>query len=373
MITFVDYVEFCNDFWFLAEAEKGSMSSSSRTTTGASKKSYTVQDNMSKSRMSTASRKTQTSQDVIQKEVEKIKAKIKTGEDIDAQEVLQAVLLMLDDMRMTMKQLENEKAQEISEVEVINHEEPLNSINGEKHSLLNVNVKSIKKNIAALQMYIQLAPTPSFVVVTETSTQELDQAQLGKIYQFQKFKILRRIFFSAGYHDPIFKTRNATKLKGGGVGIYVKNTYGMKLCEKLVSTEYKVKHVEFVGVEASLEDFWKVLIVGIFRPAGKSPSDILKELELIFKVALDTKLPTLIAGDFNIDVNNANDALAKKYIALINKYSLKMVVKEPTRISAKSNAIFDHVLVNDLMTSEVTATVQASKIADHQITLAEWS
>ena len=54
---------------------------------------------------STASRKTQTSLDMIEKDVERIKAQIKTGDDIDAQEVLQAVLLMLDDMRYNMKLL----------------------------------------------------------------------------------------------------------------------------------------------------------------------------------------------------------------------------------------------------------------------------
>ena len=41
-------------------------------------------------------------------------------------------------------------------------------------------------------------------------------------------------------------------------------------------------------------------IVGIFRSTGKTPTDILKELELIFKTALDTKLPVIIAGkNFN--------------------------------------------------------------------------
>lgn len=307
----------------------------------------------SKSRNSTASRKTQTSQDAIERAVGKIKAQLKTGEDIDAQEVLKAVLLMLDDMRLTLGHLKDEKNQNTAEVEVVEQSGPVNEV-GEKHSLMNINVKSIQKNLAALQMYNQLQSAASFIVVTETATQDLDQAQL------------------TGYHDPVFKTRNATKLKGGGVGIYVKTEYAMQVCEKLTSIEYKVKHVEFVGVEVSLEDFWKILLVGIFRPSGKTPADILKELELIFKAAIDTKLPFIAAGDLNIDISNVNDALAKKYIALINKYNLKMIVREPTRIGAKSSAIFDHVLISEGMTSEVTAAVSELKIADHQITIAEW-
>jgi exonuclease III len=175
----------------------------------------------------------------------------------------------------------------------------------------------------------------------------------------------------SGYHEPIFKTRIKV-VGGGGVGIYVRSQYERELCEKLTSIEYKVKHLEFVAVEVSLEDFWKVLIIGIFRPTGKTPTDILKELELIFKTALDTKLPVIIAGDFNIDVTNVNDALAKKYAALVNKYNLRMLVREPTRITSKSNALLDHILTNEEMTSEVTATVLDCQIAEHQVTIAEW-
>ena len=72
-----------------------------------SMKSYTPMSDevFLKRSQSTASRKTQTSLDMIEKDVERIKAQIKTGDDIDAQEVLQAVLLMLDDMRYNMKLL----------------------------------------------------------------------------------------------------------------------------------------------------------------------------------------------------------------------------------------------------------------------------
>ena len=50
---------------------------------------------------------------------------------------------------------------------------------GEKHSLMNVNVKGIKKNLSALKMFNELRPSPSFIVVTETWSQDLDQAQIS--------------------------------------------------------------------------------------------------------------------------------------------------------------------------------------------------
>ena len=87
----------------------------------------------------------------------------------------------------------------------------------------------------------------------------------------------------------------------------MKSQYEMVVCEKMTNIEYKAKNIEFLGIEASLEDFWKVLIVGIFRPTGKTPTDILKELELIFKTALDTKLPVIIAGK-NLNLRSSSES-----------------------------------------------------------------
>ena len=67
-----------------------------------------------------------------------------------------------------------------------------------------------------------------------------------------------------------------------------------------------------------------------------------------------------------------NDALSKKYAALVNKYNLRMLVREPTRINAKSSGILDHILINEEMNSEVIATVLDCQIAEHQVTIAEW-
>ena len=112
--------------------------------------------------------------------------------------------------------------------------------------------------------------------------------------------------------------------------------------------------------------------MGIYRPNGKSPRDILKELEIIFQTALSTKLPLIVAGDFNIDASSTNDGMAKKYVALLEKHGLKMQITEPTRINCKSSALVDHILTNDLMEG-LNGTVLDLKIAEHQVSLAEWN
>lgn len=98
----------------------------------------------------------------------------------------------------------------------------------------------------------------------------------------------------------------------------------------------------------------------------------MKELELIFHTALSTKLPLIIAGDFNIDASSTNDGMAKKYVQLLEKHGLKMQITEPTRINCKSSALVDHILTNDQMEA-INGTVLALKIAEHQVSMAEWN
>merc|ERR1711879_214587 len=307
-------------------------------------------------------RKSQATPVILEQDVERVKTKIKTGEDIDAHEILRPVLFMLDDMRRNIRHIRKKNGHK-GEMEVVNGDENVQTNdcqNGQnfRHSLMNVNVKDINKNIGALQMYTQLKTAPSFIVTTSTMTADIKEAKIE------------------GYLEPIFRARTKSK-QGAGIGIYARSDYAMNISERMKNVEYKVKNIEFLGVEASYEvedseEPKKLLVVGIYRPNGKSPRDILKELEIIFQTALATKLPLIVAGDFNIDASSTNDGMAKKYIALLEKHGLKMQITEPTRINCKSSALVDHILTNDQMDA-INGTVLDLKIAEHQVSIAEWN
>ena len=138
---------------------------------------------------------------LCQKDVERVKAKIKTGEDIDAHEILRPVLFMLDDMRRNIRHIRKKNGHK-GEMEVVSD---CNGASGEnnsksfRHSLMNVNVKDINKNIGALQMYTQLKSAPSFIVTTSTMTADPKEAKIE------------------GYQDPIFRAKTKGK-QGAGAG-----------------------------------------------------------------------------------------------------------------------------------------------------------
>ena len=135
---------------------------------------------------------------LCQKDVERVKAKIKTGEDIDAHEILRPVLFMLDDMRRNIRHIRKKNGHRGGEMEIVNGGDSNGTSNGNfRHSLMNVNVKDINKNIGALQMYTQLKSAPSFIVTTSTMTADIKEAKIQ------------------GYQDPIFKARTKSKQGAG--------------------------------------------------------------------------------------------------------------------------------------------------------------
>merc|ERR1711953_1205730 len=65
-------------------------------------------------------RKTQSTPVILEKDVERVKAKIKTGEDIDAHEILRPVLFMLDDMRRNIRHIRKKNGHRGGEMEIVN-------------------------------------------------------------------------------------------------------------------------------------------------------------------------------------------------------------------------------------------------------------
>ena len=140
---------------------------------------------------------------LCQKDVERVKTKIKTGEDIDAHEILRPVLFMLDDMRRNIRHIRKKNGHK-GEMELVNGGEngtengsDQNGGQNFRHSLMNVNVKDIQRNIGALQMYTQLKSAPSFIVTTSTMTADIKDAKID------------------GYQDPIFRARTKSKQGAG--------------------------------------------------------------------------------------------------------------------------------------------------------------
>lgn len=125
--------------------------------------------------------------------------------------------------------------------------------------------------------------------------------------------------------------------QGGGVALYVS--------ESLVVKSYH-SHCSLEFLSAAISTFQGVLLVGLFyRPPSSGSS--LDDLEsLLTGLDLLAYKSCVILGDFNIDLLKASDSLPLELLGIMSGLGLSQLVGEPTRSTASSSSLIDHVYVS---------------------------
>ena len=126
----------------------------------------------------------------------------------------------------------------------------------------------------------------------------------------------------------------------GGVGIFIKNT-----CSFRELPQYKLQcaNVENIWLEVA-KDQSKLIVGGIYR----HPNQPVKEFRSHFGEILDQlstqKLPTVVAGDINIDFIRCTDHTeTAEYLNNLLENSFMPMILMPTRITTHSATLIDHI------------------------------
>ncbi len=99
----------------------------------------------------------------------------------------------------------------------------------------------------------------------------------------------------------------------------------------------------------------------MYRPPGPY-TDFLKEFADFLSDLLVNVDKALIVGDFNIHVDNTNDALGLSFTDLINSFGVKQNVTGPThRFNHTLDLIISHGIVRPGSIDPMTAVVQRVK------------
>ena len=138
---------------------------------------------------------------------------------------------------------------------------------------------------------------------------------------------------------------------GGGVGIIFKNSIRL-------NTSLTDEYHSFELMDFHLRMMRHVKILLVYRPPGLSTSLFLEEFsKLLEHITADLRHKRLlIVGDFNIHVENSNDATARQFLDLLDSFDLVQHVGEKTHANGHtldlviSNAM-DH-FVNDVKTTD---------------------
>lgn len=191
-----------------------------------------------------------------------------------------------------------------------------------------LNVRSLLAKIDQLKLDLvnNKGPKPDIMTLSETW---LDNSVGDEEVNIPGYSILR-----------LDRQQNKS---GGGVAIYYRNGLVCRARSDLIN-ENEAMWIEVIRTRC------KSLVIGsIYRPPTQSIDIFVNNLnDSLTKI--DSDSDKIVLGDFNIDFNsnrrNANSAMKKKLLGVMNLYDLKQKINLPTRITEHSSTLIDLIFTN---------------------------
>ena len=128
---------------------------------------------------------------------------------------------------------------------------------------------------------------------------------------------------------------------GGGVCFYLRNTITFSRLYQLEND-----YLELVALEIQKPNSCPFLIATWYRPPN-TPLDYFKNFEMFLKEADARHSEIYILGDLNCNIfSNPPEAHTTHLLDLMVDYQLAQLIKEPTRVNAKSQTLIDVFITN---------------------------
>ena len=150
----------------------------------------------------------------------------------------------------------------------------------------------------------------------------------------------------------------------GKIYMYIKNSNTYKIIDEL---DLNLNFAENIWIE--VETNKKSIVVGVVY---RHPGYIVNQIELFTKAIKkfflnmsNKKMEFYLVGDFNIDllIFHCNQII-KTYADNLLGYSVKCCINKPTRISATTKSLLDHIYTNDFNRS-LFSGIALCDISDH--------
>lgn len=147
--------------------------------------------------------------------------------------------------------------------------------------------------------------------------------------------------------------------RGGGVAMYLKNTY-----------QYTI-----LGYDNSIEDLWVCIkfkntniALGCVYKAPKFNNNIfINEFETRLFNIMPMCDQLICLGDFNIDQFNINHTAVYKLNNILESAGLKQIINTPTRVTYNSSTLIDYIICSEECNYSDYGTCSLSHISDHEM------
>ena len=141
----------------------------------------------------------------------------------------------------------------------------------------------------------------------------------------------------SNYHEIIRKVRTRY---GGGVALYIHNSISYKCRNDII-----VRETEALPADIKICNGRSISVVTWYRPEG--PVEIFDHVEtLISRIDSENK-ECIIIGDTNCNLlSEIPDNSTKHLTKLLQAYNFTQLIDEPTRTTADTETLIDHVITN---------------------------
>ena len=140
--------------------------------------------------------------------------------------------------------------------------------------------------------------------------------------------------------------RNRDRIRGGGVGVYVRDTIKFVRRRDIEERHSELEHIwiELPGRNKNT----KILLGTIYRSESQMRySEWIQAFEdLMNDIVASWDGILLLAGDVNVDMLRPHKPDVKRYTGVLNSLNLKQVVTKATRTTRSSRTLIDHVITN---------------------------
>ena len=186
--------------------------------------------------------------------------------------------------------------------------------------LASLNIDSLLKNIDEFRVLIDQAKSH---IVSHNET-KLDQSICDSSLEVANY-------------DIIHNDRNRSE---GGVALYVNKNLSYK-----VRTDLIVDKLESVSVQINNGRLKPFIVTSIYRPPEK-PVSYFRYIECLIASLESEKKESIIMGDRNCDFLDRSNNNTKNLKRILNSFELTQLIKEPTRTTATTKTVIDHIITN---------------------------
>ena len=232
------------------------------------------------------------------------------------------------------------------------HELPCLSDNDSLHqgddddnNTIDVHLQALESN--ATQLKIMHINTQSMVstfdgLLTTLSQYPFDIITMSETWLKDNELLLQHVTIPGYCHT----FQNRERMRGGGVGMYLKESLKFKRRKDIESSYPNLEHlwIEIPGRNRNS----KLLIGTIYRSESQMNfQGWLQDFEeLLSDLTISWNGMLLITGDFNIDLLKFHKPNTRRYIELLQSFNLDQMVTKATRTTNSSATLIDHIITN---------------------------